>query len=301
MYPFDVIRTKMQTSGMMTSTTAATVHRSPMQVVQHTIGHGGIRALYTGMAPVLAAQGVYKATVFAVNNVTQTMLLEYGQRIKEPGQSHQSLTSMDRFWCGAMGGAVNAFLFVTPVEFVRNQLIAQHSREAAAAKSVLAKSETAVAASVKQLIRQTVAKHGWTSLWRGATWSVARDGWGCGWFFVTMAGTQQLLTEPGEQPTFPVTVVAGGMAGLAFWLTSLPLDTVKTWIQSAEVGTTVTATESVSNILRQQGVRGVFQQLFRGWQVAYGRGFPSAAITISVYSSVYTYLDPMRHLLGPNE
>jgi hypothetical protein len=34
----------------------------------------------------------------------------------------------------------------------------------------------------------------------------------------------------------------------------------------------------------------VVRQLFRGWQVAYGRGIPSAAITISVYSWVYDEL-----------
>jgi hypothetical protein len=36
---------------------------------------------------------------------------------------------------------------------------------------------------------------------------------------------------------------------------------------------------------------GVIQQLFSGWQVAYTRGIPSAAITITIYSWAYRYLD----------
>ena len=42
---------------------------------------------------------------------------------------------MDRFWCGAVAGSVNAAFFVTPVEYVRNQLIAQHTELAAAQAS----------------------------------------------------------------------------------------------------------------------------------------------------------------------
>ncbi|GKY98541.1 hypothetical protein MPSEU_000811100 [Mayamaea pseudoterrestris] len=320
MYPMDLIRTKLQNSGMqpLASTSIASSslsspsslkpshshashHRmGPMQVIRQTIHYGGVRALYTGMTPVLAAQGVYKATVFSVNNLTQQFIIDYHQHEQQKQgllHSHVNkeasrLSLLDRFWCGAIGGAVNAFLFVTPVEFVRNQMIAQHSRDVAASTS-----ESMTTLRIKQqrawdVIQQSVYKHGWTSLWRGASWSVARDGWGCGWFFLTMAGTQQWLTPFGESPTFPVTVFAGAMSGLAFWVASLPLDTAKTWIQSAEHGSSISVAKTLSRTLLHEGPTGVMRQLFRGWQVAFGRGIPSAAITISVYSYVYRWLDP---------
>lgn len=287
MYPFDVLRTKMQASGVSGSTA---VYRGPVQVLQHTLYHGGVRALYTGIVPVLGAQGIYKSTVFAVNNVTQAFLLDF-HRLEHHKQGllhyEPQLSLLDRFWSGAIGGAVNALLFVTPVEFVRNQMIAQHTKISSGQLARDSKQATSL-----DIVRQSVSKHGWTSLWRGASWSVARDGWGCGWFFVTMAWTQQLLTAPGEKPSSSATVVAGAMSGLAFWVASLPLDTIKTWVQSADLGVTSSVTESVSIILRQEGPRGVVEKLFRGWQMAYGRGVPSAAITISVYSYIYMYLEP---------
>ena len=345
LYPLDVLRTKLQTSGLAhvtagsaataaatTSVTTAAPPRSlvtlgPWQLFRHTLQHGGgVRALYTGMALPVAAQAVYKGTVFTVNNVTQTFLLDFRTLENhklgnvQPGQ----LTFLDRFWCGCLGGAVNAYLFVTPVEFVRNQLIAQQTQvssaaaaAAAAANSIwtpsaLATSSSAPPATTSSswgVIRSSVLHHGVSSLWRGAAWSVARDGWGCGWFFVTMfyaphyiAPVLQAVTSNPHSsdprtassfaPTsFPVTVVAGGMAGLAYWVTSLPLDTVKTWIQSASLGDrAVSASESIRLIWQQHGTAGVVQQLFRGWQVAYGRGIPSAAITFTVYTAVFDRL-----------
>lgn len=72
-HPFDVIRTKMQSSAMestistasssASATASTSTNNGPLQVVSHTLKNGGIRALYTGLALPLAAQAVYKATV----------------------------------------------------------------------------------------------------------------------------------------------------------------------------------------------------------------------------------------------
>jgi solute carrier family 25 (mitochondrial carnitine/acylcarnitine transporter), member 20/29 len=287
----------MQSAAMVGSDAA---HRGPFQVLKHTLQHGGIRALYTGLALPIAAQGVYKGTVFTVNNVTQQSILDYRTLenhktgILENGQ----LTMVDRFWCGFAGGAVNALLFVTPVEFVRNQLIAQHSRSAEGQPI------SRLASGSWDLMRHSIREHGFLSLWRGAGLSVARDAFGCGCFFYALAWTQRQLTIPGDEsssrppPSFSATVVSGGLAGVAFWVVALPLDTVKTWIQSSDLaaaGSSVSAKESILAIYRATGYNGVFQQLFRGWQVAYGRGIPSAAITMAVYSLAY------RRLQGGDE
>lgn len=280
MYPLDLLRTKMQAAHL-----TGTSHHGPMQTLRSTLQHGGVRALYTGLSLPLAAQAVYKATVFTVNNLTQRFIVDW-----KTLENHRTgiikdgtLTNLDRFLSGMIGGGVNALLFVTPVEFVRNQLIAQHSRSVAGDTSTSPR-------STWQVIRYSVRDHGVTSLWRGASWSVARDSFGCGCFFLTMAATQKHLTPVGEAPSFATTILSGGLAGLAFWVTGLPLDTVKTWIQSTDLSTHVSPRHAVAKILHQEGPSAVVSQLFRGWQVAYGRGMPSAAITISVYSMVFQQL-----------
>jgi len=287
LYPLDVWRTKIQAGAGGRSASALTVLR-------HTIEHGGLRALYTGVSLPLAAQAVYKGTVFTVNNITQKFILDHRtfENHKMGIIQDGHLTMLDRFWCGVIGGAVNAYLFVTPVEFVRNQLIAQHSKLADGQKVSHWKSGS------YDVIRSCIRDHGWISLWRGASMAVARDGIGCGCFFLTMSWTQQALTPVGEVPTFATTVFSGGMSGLAFWVASYPLDTIKTWVQSSDLLTErhVTASQAVRQVLRESGSTGLMQQLFRGWHVAYGRGIPSAAITICVYTFAFRYLSGSQEL-----
>jgi Mitochondrial carrier protein len=333
LYPMDLLRTRLQqTSGSAATTSAAAVPSapsaapsastwtttaaarssamerppsslaSPWTVFRQVLREGGLRGLYTGMTLPVAAQAVYKGTVFTVNNVTQEGLVSYRtlENHKLGRIATGELSLLDRFASGCIGGAVNAWLFVTPVEFVRNQMIATASRrqaEAAHHRPALTTTTTTPSSSPMStwgVIQSSVRNHGLSSLWRGATWSIARDGWGCGWFFVTMHYAQEYLRGYGDEtmaPSMGVRIVSGGLAGLAFWVASLPLDTVKTWIQSADLSQRqMVVRESLQRIQQQEGVRGVIRQLFRGWQVAYGRGIPSAAITISVYSWAYDEL-----------
>lgn len=268
MYPFDVIRTKMQFQYETLG---------PVQVLRRTLQQGGIRALYAGITLPLSAQAVYKGTVFSVNDVTQNAILNLRSRIACRPVPATELTMSDRFWSGVVGGGVNAALFVTPVEFVRNQVIAQRAKQAVSS------------ADTFQVIRDTIRLQGVVSLWRGTFWSVVRDSIGCGCFFCTMSFAQQQLKPPDAvKAPFHVVVTSGALAGLSFWLVALPLDTIKTWVQSADISQrSMSATQEIGSIFSKGGFAGVTQRLFRGWQVAYGRGMPSSAITITVYSYLY--------------
>lgn len=292
LYPMDVIRTKMQTGNC---------GKGPFSVLRHTIQHGGMKALYTGMALPLGAQAVYKGTVFFVNDVTQNLICDLREwRYSNTSSKHlqhqqhpQLLTMGDRFWCGFIGGAVNGAMFVTPVELVRNQLIAQHSKFATS-KAVETLSMTTTEKNFRgswDVIQQTFQKTGVRSLWRGIGWTVGRDGIGCGCFFYSIAFFQQLLTPVNESPSFGTKVISGGLAGLAFWVVALPMDSVKTWVQSSELqGKSVSVSESVHKIYVETGTFGVTKALLRGWQVAYGKGIPSAALIVVSYSYVYDSL-----------
>jgi len=284
MYPAEVLRVKMQTSAC---------HKvGPLQAVQNTVSHGGFRALYTGLSLPLAAQMVYKATVFTVNNLVQNLIVDYKTlEMQKLGNTNAQarLTMTDRFWCGAVAGSINAACFVTPVEFVRNQLIAQHTKLAAAqAKGTNA---TAYFQGAFCVVRDAWQNQGLLSLWRGASWSVSRDALGMGCFFYTMHWTQTKLTPPEEsRPSFWTTVASGGLAGLSFWFVALPMDTAKTWIQTASSAEEVSVKKVLQKIYGENGATGVIQRLYRGWQAAFGRSVPSAAITLTSYTLMYQYL-----------
>jgi solute carrier family 25 carnitine/acylcarnitine transporter 20/29 len=303
-HPFDVIRTKMQSVALETATATSTTtsnssavsyraslyHHSPMSSFVHTFENGGMRAFYTGLSFPLAAQAVYKATVFCVNNIFTEALKEWKTQEKrkignfEPYQ----LSNMDKFMCGAAGGALNAFCFVTPVEYIRNNLIIRET-QLAAAKS---RTATAAAKGPIDIIQKTwQGKKGIKGLWRGAGITVARDSLGCGFYFVTFAQFQKLLkNNDADKPSLATTMVSGAAAGLAFWCVALPLDTLKTLVQH---GASKTAKSAFQEILQQSENNAIraSKQVCKGWQVALGRGLPSAAVTLATYDYCYRRLE----------
>lgn len=138
------------------------------------------------------------------------------------------------------------------------------------------------------MVRHTIQHHGPSRLWRGTGISVWRDGIGVAAFFCAKRYVESALHADGSKPTFGTTVLAGGLAGLSFWIVSLPLDTIKTWIQSADLSQPpVHVATQLRQLYARRGFVGTVQQLLRGWQVAYSRGIPSAALTIAVYSTAY--------------
>jgi hypothetical protein len=288
LYPMDVIRTKMQTGNC---------GRGPINVLRHAIQHGGIRAMYIGMALPLGAQALYKGTVFFVNDVAQNLISDFREwrycnaSSMQLQLQQQKLTLGDKFWSGFMGGAVNGAIFVTPVELVRNQLIAQHTKLATSTVETVSNTTEKSFRGSWDVIRQTYHSNGIRSLWRGLGWTVARDGIGCGCFFYSIGFFQQLLTPVNESPSFGTKVISGGLAGLAFWIVALPMDSIKTWVQSSELqAKSISVSKSVHNIYIENGISGVTRSLLRGWQVAYGKGIPSAALIVVSYTFVYDSL-----------
>jgi len=309
-HPLDVIRTKIQSVSMSSlgtlpkaPTTAGAAGAlkpcmGPMAVLSHTIKHGGYRSLYTGLSLPLGAQILYKATVFTINNITKEALvkLRTSHRDEERVQSY-NLSLSDTFLCGALSGAINAFLFVTPIEFVRNQQIEQHTRAANKNNSPSSPSlpknrasSLSAAGKARDVIYNTLQTHGISGLWRGAGVTVVRDGLGCGSFFVMFEIGKDFiapLTSNGARDSFSVTLGAGALAGIGFWVAALPFDTTKTLIQTGKFDT---FSETVLSSVTQDGVRKTIHRLFRGWQVALGRGAPAAAVTLGTYDFSFRFL-----------
>jgi hypothetical protein len=330
-HPFDVIRTKMQTSTSISSATAtaastsgrgtatataagiltstanpkATIRNTsissssgPLAVISHTYKNGGMRAFYTGITLPIAAQAMYKSTVLTVNRVSTSMLIDWKSKeqrkigIFYPYQ----LNSGDRFLCGAISGAVNALLFVCPVEYVRNQLIHQHTKRAqgklpttAMGTGAAMGTESSYMRGPIDVIRKTIKTKGMFGLWRGAGVTLVRDSIGCGAFFIANDfGEKNISRLTGhEKGSMVNTIGAGFFAGFGYWFVSLPLDALKTLVQTGKASS---ATDTFSFLIKRDGIAGV-GQLYRGWQVAFGRGSPSAAVTLTTYSIVYNFCE----------
>lgn len=304
-HPFDVIRVRMQSSAPPVKTAASTTTTRGVglvETVRNMLRYGGIRSMYTGLAMPLAAQAVYKGTVFTVNNLTQSFIRDWKTPLGTFDAPYK-LTFTDRFISGFIGGAVNAAFFCTPVEYVRNQQIAEMVKNrtgSAGNASNTAPTNLKKNASVGRIlhsltkngpiavVQRTIQVNGLTGLWRGTASTVLRDSVGCGFFFLAMAYAQEQLTpaHSNRPPQTGVVIFSGALAGVSYWLWALPVDTMKTWIQNGTA-------RNLSDVLRISQHNGLAQSiptLFRGWQVAYSRGAPSAAITVLIYSLSFQYL-----------
>ena len=262
--------------------------------IRQTLEMGGLRALYTGLALPLAAQAVYKGTIFTVNNVMEHAIRDWRshENDKRGRNILYSLSFFDRFMCGFVGGAVNAALFVTPVEFVRNQQIVASSGGNFGTTNRIERLSPKV--GPLDIVRATIRTAGLSGLWRGIGSTVLRDSLGCGCFFATMAYTQRALSSSSlhenddshGSPSRFALIISGALAGISFWIFGLPLDTMKTWIQNG----TARNLRHAWQLSQREGFKNGLMSLNRGWQVAYGRGAPAAAITVTTYSLVYACL-----------
>lgn len=313
-HPFDVVRTKMQSSLAtapkhdkgLGGKASKKAFQSPFSAFTHTVKNGGYRSLYTGLALPVAAQAVYKATVFTVNQYTRSLLLEFKRR-QYPHNPFVQLSSVDSFVCGTIGGCVNAFLFVSPVEFVRNQLIIQDSRLALereqqssnwnqtkklnhnSARRTLSSSTVHPSTSTsspimrgpKDVMQKIIKRDGIVGLWKGTGVTVARDSIGCGFFFLSFEVGKQYIGRFTGEGTLLTSIISGSISGISFWIAALPFDTMKTLIQNG----------SANNMMSAMTQIGGIRNMCKGWQVALGKGAPGAAVTIGTYEFVTRLLE----------
>ena len=309
-HPLDVIRTKMQSSTMISSSSsssAAAIHNNgPLAIMSQTVRQGGVRALYTGLSLPLAAQALYKSTIFTSNQLVQRLLTEHHiheqRKLGNFTQTYQ-LSYLDHFICGAVSGAFNAFLFVAPVEYVRNQLILLSTNNNTSSKQHMPFLRTSNQKGPLHVIQHTIQTTGTvTALWRGAGITVMRDSIGCGSFFF-MYQLGQTIILPTILPNnnhnnnnhniqLLHKVGSGFLAGFGYWFASLPLDAIKTLIQTNQAKNT---NQVISTLIRTHGgILPGITQLYKGWQVAFGRGSPSAAVTITTYSLIFQTLQQQQ-------
>jgi hypothetical protein len=252
-HPLDVVRTKVQTSNAKQYTNA-------LDCVNKTYHADGVKGFYRGMAAPLLAQGLYKAVIFS----------SQGWAIRTLNGNQQQPKRIPIYKiciAGSFSGIVNAMV-VTPVELIRNRLIVHsHYR------------------NPMHCLTETIKNEGVFTLFKGFQSCALRDGPGVGAWFGAFEVAKRTISGLGiakESDTSTI-LVSGACGGCAFWLVALPMDTVKSIIQTSNH---VSLTNVVSDILRSRGIKG----FYRGLDVAIARGIPAAAIVFLVNQRVTRYL-----------
>lgn len=260
-HPLDTLRTRLQTAP-------GRFNGSLIVCARQTLEHEGARALYKGFLPPFFSQAVYKAVIFTTSAKLRNDVLPASL-----GASSAAMLS------GAVAGGLNALL-VAPVELVRNRLQVQYEHPRASRRY------RGAAHCVAQVVRQ----EGVWALWRGLPTTVLRDSLGLACYFLgydfARARLRKVPALHGHDAA--VLLTAGAVGGVSFWAVALPFDTVKSLIQvdgtRGEYTGLVTGT---ARLVREHGV----SHLFRGWQAAFSRGIPGAAITFWAFDRTTKLLE----------
>lgn len=269
-HPLDTVRTRLQgsivsdiVSGSSKSKNTLEFKRSlsfpkysgAWDCFRSTIRAEGVRGLYAGLAGPLAAQGVYKAVMFA----------SYGFASRTLADNRDNISS--KVLCGSFAGFVNSFV-VCPVELVRNRLMLQ-KYDGASERMYRGPYDVA---------RRVLQGDGIGGMWRGILPTIARDVPGVGAWF----GTFHHLKSIGCH-----VMLAGGGAGVAFWLVALPFDALKSLFQTQNIPCTPT---NLARVVQSAGVA----SLYRGLGVSVLRGFPSSATVFAVQGAAKDYMESRR-------
>ena len=144
------------------------------------------------------------------------------------------------------------------------------------------------------VIKSLYAEGGLSSLYRGTFATLLRDVPGSIAYFVGYEWIKKVLTPAGAKPSdlsVPVTLFAGGMAGVFNWTVAIPPDVLKSRLQSAPEGMYKGLGDVLRKLLKEEGP----SALFRGLGPAMVRAFPANAacfLGIEVSRKALDYISP---------
>mmetsp|Transcript_12196 Transcript_12196/g.17575 ORF Transcript_12196/g.17575 Transcript_12196/m.17575 type:complete len:329 (-) Transcript_12196:57-1043(-) len=280
-HPMDVIRTHIQTAaGNTIRSNGGGGVRDTCRTIVRT--QGFFPGLYRGMVGPLFAQALYKSLIFSTNSFVTTHVFTNSKK-----------TNSTIFMSGVIAGSINSFV-VAPVEMIRTRQILL-----ATSSSNTFSSHT----SFYRSLRDILAQGGYSSLWRGWVPALLRDGPGIGLYFLTFERTKSTLLDyttssiHRNNHAISCKLLAGSLAGIAFWTVALPIDTIKANVEASFHDGSTKCTSSWNEVIAQQmellSKRGGIRFLFKAWPVALGRGIPAAAVTLTTFDTVSDWF--IRH------
>lgn len=242
-HPLDVLRTRIQVNQNGWKTD-----------IKESWKEGGLKSIYKGMLVPFWAQVVYKSVIFFTNSLSNKYIFDNKQ------------SSGITFLSGCIAGSTNAAV-VAPVELIRTNMIMKQDNK-----------------SVFVLIKSLTKDHGIRRLWYNFPLTAIRDGPGIGFYLLTFEKSKSFFMKSFDKKDCPtwIRLLSGSLSGIAFWTWGLPIDTVKTMIESTITQQQYSQQSLRSNIQSKLGQL-KWNHILTALPVAYLRGIPSAAVVLTVY------------------
>eukprot|EP00301_Raphidiophrys_heterophryoidea_P009173 c13513_g1_i1.p1 GENE.c13513_g1_i1~~c13513_g1_i1.p1 ORF type:complete len:315 (+),score=74.65 c13513_g1_i1:84-947(+) len=253
-HPLDTVKVRLQTQ-------TEGQYKGVVDCVQKTIKHEGFRGLYKGMAtPLIGYTPMWALCFFGYDT---------GKRIQG-----KKLQDMNLAEIGLAGGISGFFttLVMGPAERVKSLLQIQSS----------------AATKLYDGPIDVVKKIGLRGTFQGTLATLYRDVPASAAYFGAYEATKRALVRPDGTVSTPSALFAGGMAGVMNWVVCMPMDVVKSRIQTAAVGS---ADTNFVFVLRKLLVNEGPIALYKGFGAVMIRAFPCNAIGFYLYDQCFTFLN----------
>ncbi|ORX65915.1 mitochondrial carrier [Linderina pennispora] len=271
-YPFDTVKVRLQTSESQ-------VFSGTLDCLKQTWQNEGFRGFYRGLAsPLLGAMAENAVAFYAYNRIQSIIRTATNNTGSE-------LTLPQLFLSGGLSGTICAFV-ISPVELVKCKLQVENVQAYGGAASTANVKFTGPISVVKHLLKT----QGIAGIYKGITPTVAREtvGVGC-WFGAYEVVVRQLMRSQNKAQKSDLgpgsIILAGGCAGVAYNISSYPIDVVKSFIQTADVRATAGAPErpGIASTIRTVYGRGGIRAFYRGLGITLVRAFPANAAMFMTY------------------
>lgn len=267
--PLDVLRVRLQMAARS---------MSPLVLLRSILVADGVRGLIRGVGAPLATAAPSNATIFLVNGIVQRLLAPAAPADPYAIGRHAVLHAAS----GACAGLV-ACAFSIPAELVKLQLQAGGGRGGSAVR----------------LAREIARGHGPAMLYRGAAVTVARDVLAFAFYFSVYDATKRVVHRLESRgsgggtvalaSSTPLSVstgglaLSGGIAGVASWLFTYPIDVVKSWAQAQPLAAEWRPARQLAREAWRRDGAAVFT---RGLGTTLVRAFACSAVVFPVFEAL---------------
>uniref|UniRef100_UPI00398E6485 mitochondrial basic amino acids transporter isoform X1 n=2 Tax=Pristiophorus japonicus TaxID=55135 RepID=UPI00398E6485 len=241
-HPFDTVKVRLQVQNPDQPRYRGTLHCF-QSIIKQESGFG----LYKGIGSPMMGLTFINAIVFGVQ----------GNAMRYLGKD----TPLNQFLAGAAAGGIQCVI-CCPMELAKTRMQLQGMGEYQI-KSKVYKN------SLDCLVR-IYKKHGIRGINKGMVTTILREIPGFGFYFLTYdCLTRALNCEPDDSLIIPKLLFAGGMSGIASWISTYPIDVIKSRLQADGVG----------GINRYNGIMDCVLQSYKneGWHV-FARGLTSTLL-----------------------
>lgn len=260
-YPTEFVKTRSQFGGK---------RESPIAIIKGTLRTKGITGLYSGCTALVVGNSAKAGVRF----------VSYDYFKQKLGDSQGKVSAPRSLLAGLGAGMMEAIFAVTPSETIKTKLIDDAKRPDPQYRGLIH--------GTGSIVRQ----EGILGIYRGLFPVMMRQGANSAIRFTTYATLKQYVqgtARPGQQLPSAITFGIGGIAGLVTVYTTMPLDVIKTRMQSIEARSQYrNSFHCAYRIFTEEGI-------FRFWTGTtprLARLVMSGGIIFTVYENIIKIISP---------